>query len=155
LDPQQVWPLFVDAGHRPELWGAAADMLRFDFEVDERSGPVRFAEEVHRQSEEMNRVSLQIVRSLTPIQSAVLRVMAATEDKYAPFEAATMLRYCLAQRLAGVPEDAIKADVPGVQQALLALQEKKLVWRAARGVYAVEEHAVVELLRGEGMLEGI
>ncbi len=66
-----------------------------------------------------------------------------------------MQRYCQAQRLAGMPESAIKADVPGVQQALLALQEKKLVWRAARGVYAVEEHAIIELLRAEGMLEGV
>lgn len=155
LDPQLVWPLFVAAGHRPELLGAAADMLRFDLEADERSGPSRFAEEVERQSEEMNRVSLQVVRSLTPIQSAVLRVMAAAEDHYAPFEAATMQRYCQAQRVAGVPENTIKADVPGVQQALLALQEKKLVWRAARGVYAVEEHAIIELLRAQGMLEGL
>ena len=155
LEPEQVWPLFVEAGHRPELLGAAADMLRFDFEVDERNGSLRFADEVHRQTEEMNRVSLQVVRSLTPIQSAVLRVMAAAKDRYAPFEAATMQSYCQAQRLAGMPESAIKADVPGVQQALLALQEKKLVWRATRGVYAVEEPAIIELLRAEGMLEGI
>lgn len=155
LDPEQVWPLFVEAGHRPELLGAAADMLRFDFEADQDSGPQRFCEEVHSQSQEMSQVSLQVIRSLTPIQSAVLRVMAAAQDKYAPFEAATMLRYVHAQRLAGMHEDTLKADVPGVQQALLALQEKKLVWRAARGVYAIEEQAIIELLRAQGLLEGV
>ncbi len=53
------------------------------------------------------------------------------------------------------PLEDIKADVPGVQQALIALQEKKLAWRAARGIYAVEERAVVELLRADGLLAGL
>jgi len=153
LDPEQVWPLFIEAGHRPELLGSAADVLRFDFEVDAETGDRRFAEEVRRLAQEMNQVLLQVVHSLTPIQSAVLRVMAASEGKYAPFEAATMTRYRHAMCLAGMAQSDAKADVPGVQQALLALQEKKLVWRAARGVYAVEDQTVIELLRAEGLLD--
>jgi len=42
-----------------------------------------------------------------------------------------------------------------VQQALVALQDKKLVWRAARGVYAVEEQSVVATLESEGLLHGL
>ena len=57
--------------------------------------------------------------------------------------------------LAGAPLEDIKADVPGVQQALIALQEKKLAWRASRGIYAVEERAIVELLRADGLLVGL
>jgi len=57
--------------------------------------------------------------------------------------------------LAGVSESDARADVPGVQAALTALQEKKLVWRAARGVYSVEEPALVEEMQKAGMLVGL
>ena len=66
-----------------------------------------------------------------------------------------MVKYKKALELAGTALEDIKADVPGVQQALIALQEKKLSWRAARGIYAVEETAIVELLRADGLLAGL
>jgi hypothetical protein len=155
LEADQVWPLFVEAGFRPELLGSAADTLRFDFAVDETNGPQRFAEEVRNVAEEMNDVQRKVIHSLTPIQLAVLKVMAAADKDYAPFEAATLERYRRAAELSGQPADEIRADVPNVQQALLALQEKKLVWRAARGVYAIEEQTVIDLLRTGGMLDGL
>lgn len=155
LDPEKVWPLFAEAGYRPELLGSAADFFRFDFEVDAATGPDKFAEEVRRLAEEMNAVQRKVIHSLTPIQLAVLRVMAASGNDYAPFEAATMDKYRKAMQLAGLQPDDVKADVPGVQQALIALQEKKLVWRAARGVYAVEEQSVIDLLLAGGLLGGL
>ena len=155
LDPKQVWPLFVEAGHRPEVIGAAADRFRFDFEIDAETGPDKFSEEVQRLTDEMNQVQMGVIHSLTPIQSSVLRVMAATKENYAPFEAATMEKYRKAMTLAGLAIDDAKADVPGVQQALIALQEKKLVWKAARGVYAIEEQNIIDLLRASGQLDGL
>lgn len=155
LDPEQVWPLFVEAGYRPELLGSAADHFRFDFEVDATTGPDKFAAEVRRLSEEMNQVQLGVIHSLTPIQSAVLRVLAAARGNYAPFEASTLEKYRQAMRLAGLAADQVKADVPGVQQALIALQDKKLVWKAARGVYAVEEQTTIDLLEAGGLLKGL
>jgi len=155
LDPEQVWPLFVEAGYRPELLGSAADHFRFDFEVDATTGPDKFAAEVRRLSEEMNQVQLGVIHSLTPIQSAVLRVLAAARGNYAPFEASTLEKYRQAMRLAGLAADQVKADVPGVQQALIALQDKKLVWKAARGVYAVEEQSTIDLLETSGLLKGL
>lgn len=155
LDPKQVWPLFVEAGHRPEVIGAAADRFRFDFEIDAETGPDKFADEVQRLTNEMNQVQMGVIHSLTPIQSSVLRVMAASKENYAPFEAATMEKYRKAMTLAGLAVDDAKADVPGVQQALIALQEKKLVWKAARGVYAIEEQNIIDLLRASGQLDGL
>ena len=155
LDPEKVWPLFAEAGYRPELLGSAADFFRFDFEVDVATGPDKFAEEVRRLAEEMNEVQRKVIHSLTPIQLAVLRVMAASGNDYAPFEAATMDKYRKAMQLARLQPEDVKADVPGVQQALIALQEKKLVWRAARGVYAVEEQSVIDLLLAGGLLGGL
>lgn len=154
LDPAQVWPLFVEAGYRPELLGSAADFFRFDFGTDIGAGPDKFAAEVRRLAEEMNAVQRKVIRSLTPIQTAVLRVMAASGNDYAPFEVATMARYRDAMQMAGLAVEDARADVPGVQQALIALQEKKLVWRAARGVYAVEEQGIVDLLLADGPATG-
>jgi hypothetical protein len=155
LDPKQVWPLFVEAGYRPEVIGAAADRFRFDFEIDVETGADKFAEEVRRLTDEMNQVQLGVIHSLTPIQSAVLRVMAAARENYAPFEAATLEKYRKAMTQAGLSVDDAKADVPGVQQALIALQEKKLVWKAARGVYAIEEQSIFDLLKASGQLDGL
>ncbi|MDD2744146.1 MAG: hypothetical protein PHV02_17935 [Rhodocyclaceae bacterium] len=155
LDPEQVWPLFIEAGYRPELLGSAADQFRFEFDVDATVVPQKFAEEVRRLAEELNEVQRGVIHSLTPIQSAVLRVMAATDQQYAPFEAATLEKYRKAMQLAGQPPEEVKADVPGVQQALIALQDKKLIWRAARGVYAVEERNIIDLLKADGLLEGL
>ncbi len=102
----------------------AADALRFDFELAPEAAPARFAQAVEEQIEASNAEQLRVVHSLTPLQSAVLRVMARQGARYAPFEAET----------------------------LAALQEKALVWRAARGVYALEDAALGELLAQEGML---
>ena len=155
LDPKQVWPLFVEAGYRPEVIGAAADRFRFDFEIDVETGADKFAEEVRRLTDEINQVQLGVIHSLTPIQSSVLRVMAAARENYAPFEAATLEKYRKAMIQAGLSVDEAKADVPGVQQALIALQDKKLVWKAARGVYAIEDQSIFDLLKASGQLDGL
>lgn len=155
LDPAEVLQLFEQAGHRPEVIYAAADVFRFDLALDPADGRSRFAAEVRNQIEMMNGESMKAVHSLTPIQSAVLRVMAAQGAEFAPFEAATLELYRRALVLAGVPEADARADVPNVQSALTALQEKKLVWRAARGIYSFEEQAMAETLRQSGMLAGL
>ena len=155
LSPEKVWPLFVEAGYRPELLGSAADTLRFNFEVSADTGPDMFENEVRHLANEINQVQRKVIRSLTPIQQVVLRVMAATGSDYAPFEASTMELYRRGLQLADGTEDDVRIDVPGVQQALLALQEKKLVWRAARGVYAIEEQTVTDILATDGLLRGL
>ncbi|UZJ57789.1 ATP-binding protein [Pseudomonas sp. KU26590] len=155
LDPAEVFQLFKESGYRPELLGAAADAIRFDFFIDPQDVPERFAELVRAQADELNANLKKVIHSLTPIQSAVIRVMGSMGDSYAPFEAPTMALYATALKQAGVVESEIKVEVPGVQQALIALQEKNLVWKASRGVYAVDEHVIVDLLRADGLLEGL
>lgn len=155
LDPAEVFQLFKESGYRPELLGAAADAIRFDFFIDPENVRERFAELVRAQADELNANLKKVIHSLTPIQSAVIRVMGSMGDNFAPFEAATMALYATAMKQAGIPESDIKVEVPGVQQALIALQEKNLVWKASRGVYAVDEHMIVDLLRADGLLEGL
>lgn len=155
LDPADVFQLFQESGYRPELLGAAADEIRFDFTSDPETIPARFTVLVRAQADELNANLKKVIHSLTPIQSAVIRVMSAKGDNYAPFESPTMELYAKAMKKAGIAKTDIKVEVPGVQQALIALQEKKLVWKASRGVYAVDEQVIVDLLRDDGLLDGL
>src|SRR5471032_3585853 len=155
LDQALVWQLFQEAGYRPELLSAAADQLRFQFSLGDADGPAAFAMEVRKIAEDINEAQRKVIRSLTPIQSAVLRVLAAMKEAYATFEAATMHAYRAALESAGTAQDDIKVDVPGVQQALIALQDKKLVWKASRGVYAIEEQSLADILQTDGLLQGL
>lgn len=152
LSVDVVYELFVRASFRPEMLGAAADALRFDFELVPGDVPARFSRAVEEQIDASNAEQLRVVHSLTPLQSAVLRVLASKGPQYAPFEAETLVVYqkILDAIAPGTP--AIRADVPNVQQALAALQEKALVWRASRGVYALEDASLRDTLAQEGML---
>ena len=77
--------------------------------------------------------------------------MAGRGAQYAPFETETIAAYqAMLDSIA--PGSSTSADVPNVQQALAALQEKALVWRASRGVYALEDAALRDLFAQEGML---
>lgn len=148
LDPEQVWPLFQIAGNRPEILGAAVDQMRFDFALCAEDVPRRFESAVREQIDQANNELLRIFHSLTPLQSAVLRVLASMGRDYAPFEHATMDKY--RDLLVGEGREAVTAQ--NVQGALASLQDKGLVWRASRGVYAMEDDGVTALLEQKGYL---
>jgi hypothetical protein len=75
--------------------------------------------------------------------------MADSGDRYAPFESGTIDKYKAVLR--NMKSDrASKVDVTTVQQALLALQDKSLVWKESRGVYALEDASIIDLLRSQG-----
>ncbi|UIF89054.1 ATPase [Cupriavidus sp. UYPR2.512] len=154
LDPARVYELFKRASFRPELLGAAADAVRFEFGLPPDQVSTRFAEAIDEQIAESEREQLRVVHSLTPPQSTVLRVMAVRGEKFAPFEAATIESYNAVLQATSPNVDA-KIDVSGAQQALAALQEKALVWRAARGVYALEETGLATLMASAGMLDDV
>ena len=45
--------------------------------------------------------------------------------------------------------------VSNVRQALIPLQEKSLVWRAARGVYALEDSSLAEIMADSVILDQV
>ena len=151
LSPQTVAPLFKRAGNRPEMLGAAVDALRFDFELSADRVQARFNEAVEKQIQDANQDLLRTIHSLTPIQAAVLKVMAASGTDFAPFEAVTLERYQRVMRSSGDKEHR-QMQITNVQQALSALQEKGLAWRAARGVYAIDDPLTVDVMRLHGLL---
>ena len=151
LLPQSVAPLFRRAGNRPEMLGAAVDALRFDFSLTAASVQARFSEAVEMQINDANQDLLRTIRSLTPIQAAVLKVMAAAGPEFAPFEATTLGQYRAVMRQSG-DQETKRIEVTNVQQALTALQEKGLAWRAARGVYAIDDPLTVDVMREHGLI---
>lgn len=146
IDPDVVFDLFSKASFRPEILGAAADTLRFAFGVEKKDIASRFYEEVLLEIDSTNKEAKRVIHSLTPLQSAVFQVLATAGPDYAPFEAKTMELYQSAMSSIA-PKSDVVADLSNVQQALVALQEKGLVWKAARGVYALEDTSLGELLR--------
>jgi hypothetical protein len=152
LDAGLVYEWFAEAACRPEILGGAVDALVYD--MDARPG--QFAERlrllIQEQVRASNEEALRVVHSLTPLQSAVLRVMAGAGSDYAPFEARTMDRY-RATLAAIAPDAKVEPETNNVQQALAALQDKALVWKAARGVYALEDSFLADLMRSAGLLD--
>jgi len=152
LDAAEVHEWFRQAAFRPEVLGAAVDALVYDLQTAPGGYARRLEELVHAQIEASNNDALRVVHSLTPLQSAVLRVLASAGAGYAPFEQATMERY---RRVlaATAPDYQVEPDPGNVQQVLNALQEKALVWRASRGVYALEDSFLAELMDKAGLLQ--
>lgn len=151
LDPDKVEALFVRADCRPEILNAAVNAVRFDFDLLDTDVMRKFEESVMLQIQESESQSLRVIHALTPLQSAVLRVLVASGDAYAPFESSTMFLYKKTLRSIS-PDDTVCADVPNVQQALGALQDKALIWKERRGVYALEESSLAGLLQKNGLL---
>ena len=152
LDPAKTFVLFKKAAYRPEILGAAADTLRFDLELVPSQVMKKFTRAVNQEIDAGSRETLRVIHSLTPLQSAVLRVVAARGADYAPFDAETISAYAVVLAVTE-PGGDTKADVPNVQNALSMLQEKSLVWKASRGVYSLEESSLADLMRKEGMLD--
>ncbi len=152
LNTTQVHVLFKQASCRPEMLGAAAEELRFDFTLQPEDVGARFEAAVLAQIAASDMQTLRVVNSLTPLQSAVLRVMAVKQSNFAPYQEDTLNAYAAVLE-AIAPHETLKPDGSNVQQALLALQDKSLVWKETRGVYAIEEPSTVDLMQANGMLD--
>lgn len=152
LDVDQVFQLFTEASFRPEILAAAADDLRFNFDLGSADVAEEFGKAVSSQIEAADAQTMRVIRSLTPLQSAVLRVLTVQAEQYAPFYEESMTLYSDALKKMA-PEESLVPDISNVQQSLAALQDKGLVWREKRGVYALEESTTAELLKAQGLLD--
>lgn len=150
LDPAEVSDLFAAAEYRPEVLAAAADAVRFDLSLQPHEVPARFARAINEQIEASKQEIVRVVHALTPIQRAVLVVLIEQGSDYRPFEAATLGRY---RAQMDKSEEGVDLSATAVQNALGALQKAGLVWRADRGVYALEEPSLQEVLRGAAALD--
>lgn len=154
LDPTEVMELFRASSFRPEVLGAAADDVRLEFGLEPELVRDAFEKAVREQLRQADANNLQVVRALTPLQSSVLAVLAERGDAYAPFEEPTIAAYTHLMQVRS-PSSKVVPDQSNVQSALTALQEKGLIWKEARGVYAVEEASLRELMKREGLLNDV
>jgi len=154
LDPKAVFKLFEESSFRPEVLGAAADDVRLEFDLGPDQVQLAFEEAVRRHLQAADATNLQVIRGLTPLQFAVLAVLAGRAEHYAPFEDTSMVAYAAVMRRRA-PSSRVVPDSSNVQGALSALQDKGLVWREARGVYAIEESSLVDLMLRDGMLSDV
>lgn len=143
INTAAVMELFKKTSYRPEMLGAAEEALLDEIHnLKDNEILDRFSEKVIDQINGATKELLRTIHSLTPLQYAVLKVLSISGEDYAPFESDTLVQYkaVLNDKHAG----KVNVDVASVQQALIALQEKSLVWKASRGVYALEDTSVVE-----------
>lgn len=83
---------------------------------------------------------------LSPLQQAVLEIMAERAQRrqpFSPFTEQTLLDVARKLEQARVEGNA---STPNVQKALDALREKELVWKANRGEYALEDASMAQWL---------
>jgi len=152
LDIDKTHALFARTGFRPEVLVEALGTLQDGRELTAGNIDGEFAKTVHAAIDESDLAMLKVVRALTPLQSSVLRVMIAQGEKYAPYAAATLDAY--RDEVMRSRAD-VNVDVPNVQAALEALQNKALVWRAAHGEYALEEQGLADLMAARGLLSPV
>lgn len=131
---------FELVGNRPEdfdliLQQAVVSGSPMDFALIEYA--------VRRRVEMLNELKHHLA-VLPPLQRAILRRMADEDADFAPFTAAALAYYteCCGESRAG------KSFTNGdVQRALDALESKhRLIWRSARGAYALDDQMIGELL---------
>jgi hypothetical protein len=139
FNPESMYRAFELVGHRPELLASIIREVAVDLGEAARLDEMlkEWAEEWRlRVFEEME----SNFASLTPIQQAVLRAMSEAGGSFSPFSAKSINVY---RRLTGDSDLAANS----AQAALDALRDKNLVWKSARGVYALEDESWGEWLR--------
>lgn len=83
---------------------------------------------------------------LTPLQQAVLEVMAERTLGRQPFSPFTEKTLVEVSRKLEQAQAVANVNTANVQKALEALRDKELVWKANRGEYALEDTAMAEWL---------
>lgn len=138
FDPDDVFAAFGLVGQRPEILTQILKDLALDVgdAAELKTALSNGAETLRRRLWEEYESAWS---SLTPLQRAVVERLGTEETQAAPFSAASLRAYSQAVG------EAVEA--PAVQAAIEALRQKNLVWRSARGQYALEDQGISEWLK--------
>jgi len=130
-------------GHRPEDFDLILQQAVISGKPLEE---VLIERAILRRTEMLNELKRQLA-ALTPLQRAILRRMVEEEGDFAPFTGASLAFYGECCGRAGPRKQPTNGDV---QRALDSLERKhRLIWRSARGAYALDDHMIGELLHEE------
>ncbi|OWQ85251.1 hypothetical protein CDN99_22180 [Roseateles aquatilis] len=144
--------LFQRSGYRPEWMQSGLNALAACCDWTAEDAIAVFTEAVESRARSRIDNLLDLVGLLSPLQSAVLRVLAAQGRHFVPFWTRTMETYRLVIELDDGNQTTEPINLQTVQDALEALKEKGFLWRSAYGVYALEEFGIREALEEGGML---
>jgi hypothetical protein len=128
---------FVESGNKPEAIRKSLDDLAFRFDVTKDNINQIFLEGVQKVMSNSRQEFIRQVIALPPLQAAVLTVMAKMDSSFAPFRGPTVEMYTEEFKKISTSKTAINDS--SIQFALEALRAKTLVWKSARGVYAIED----------------
>jgi hypothetical protein len=131
FSPDATWKAFETLGYRPEKLKAAISETIMS--ASDRPGDkilVEIAADI-RKSEDDAVVEKFMQR--TPVERAVLSVLAVAGDNFTPFSRDSLSSY---SRITGRQIEANE-----VQKALDALRSDSILWREARGAYTFEDES--------------
>ncbi len=136
FDKQDMYEAFQWVGHRPEMLKAIIGEIALDL------GDAGNLGQLLRQGAAGLRTRLwdsmeSEVAGLTELQKAVLEVMVRKGKDFSPFSEDSLKAY---REILG--QEALAAH--SVQAALDGLREKDLIWRSARGAYALEDESLAQ-----------
>lgn len=136
---------FQAAGNKPESLRKALDDLAFRSDVTEENVDTLFQSIWNKINQDAKTEFLRQVNALPPVQAAVLIVMALMASDFAPFRPHTVQKYLAVSAL--LTNEEVKIDDSVIQYALESLRTKALIWKSARGVYAIEDSQHMDWLR--------
>jgi len=142
LDPVAVFEAFEMVGNRPELLRSLVADIALAQESPNLS--MRLRADAYLVQDRVWQEVKSDFESLTPLQQAVVRVMASKEGQFSPFGEASMSAY------KALLPDTVPLSTATVQNAIDALRERDIIWKESRGAYEIEDQAWVAWLRLSG-----
>ncbi len=124
--------------HRPEPLRNVLKDLKCRIGIDEQQVDDALVRLMGENLARTRQAFIQQVSALRPLDAAVLKWMAALENKFAPYNKEAYSGYrSLVELVNG--NDKSNVDQSAVQTSLERLRTGNFVWRSGRGVYAIED----------------
>jgi len=156
LDIDLAMEVFQSLGSRPEPFRKALSQTRLQGALDPaQDSNAMLARLAAKGVSDSKTDCLNTVASLPPLQSALLRELAADSllgpDARRPSLFSTTMKARLLARLEAEmgAANGVSVETPSVQNALDKLCEQNFLWRSQRGSYAVEDEQFLEWLAQE------
>ena len=156
LDIDLAMEVFQSLGSRPEPFRKALSQTRLQGALDPaQDSNAMLASLAAKGVSDSKTDCLNTVASLPPLQSALLRELAADSllgpDARRPglFSAAMKARLLARLEAEMGAAHGVSVETPSVQNALDKLREQNFLWRSQRGSYAVEDEQFLEWLAQE------
>ena len=156
LDIDLATEVFQSLGSRPEPFRKALSQTRLQLAVNPAQDPNAMLTSLAAKGVRNSKTDfLNTVASLPPLQSALLRELAADSllgaDVRRPglFSAAMKARLLARLEVEMGAAHGVSVETPSVQNALDKLREENFLWRSQRGSYSVEDEQFLEWLAEE------